>query len=758
MKLGMIIFSHLFVLSLIASAQPTITPVFVPRYFAGTNTRVPNAIRVTINGLTPNATYRFYNTGVNNISDHATSNGAGNPIFANSTGFYRSSNPRFTAIGHYDSFIANGNGSATAWMVLETVNNTRFTVAGSTLGHRVMLNNGAGGNTVTNRVTAFSGSDSVRVMVWGNSTTPSSFNCTGLYGVLPATGSGNAQDFVLTYNNVNGTGQPLTMTYVESEGYANAQLPPTFYTNFVQGVTRAFGMAIPNFDTVRRVDVRSYSTGALIRYFKDADGLWPSGTSLRSPTGGAVTPRVLNSVDFATSLNVNAGGAVPHNGTKDFGTQIVSTQTNITFTISNTSPGNSPVSIGSITGTNSSDFMLVGPNPTSIDGFDGVNAATATFTIRFTPTGFGIRTASFSFTSLDITNATYTIHLSGTGASYTTGITVSGVGNWTPDLPTDPNTDHKRPVDLSFTGSDTPDQVTVQYQNSAPVPQRNPFPNGIQRYWSITQSGGTSWTTNLVLRFTAAEDPFNNRVGNLTVARSTDGGVHWLEVGNTFTTTANGNAWEVTIPNVTQFSIWAMGGGPILPVELSSFSAVLYFNGVRLNWVTQSEISNLGFTISRKNDSSTNTVRTYFVPSLSENGTSSSELNYSFFDNEELESGTHYTYSISEVDLDGTQRQLRSARVLFESQELPSEFGLLRAYPNPFNPSTKVRVLVRDAGMTTIALYNVQGQLVKEIYAGFLTNEVQEFSIDGSQLSSGLYILRAQQGNRSTLQKLVLSR
>ncbi|MCX7834674.1 MAG: T9SS type A sorting domain-containing protein [bacterium] len=752
-----LVFFVLILLFLPSYSQPSITPVIVPLYQTRGNLRVPSVFRVTLNGLNANATYRFYNRSVNAVNDGATSNGIGNPIFCNASGFFSTTTPSLSTSGTYDSFTTNASGSATIWMALETNTNQRYN-AGRGIAHRVMLNNGAGGTSVATRLTTIGGTDSIRNLIFGTSTVPSNYNGTGLRGVLPPTGSGSARDFIFFYNNVSGTGRPLVGTYIESEGYANGNSPPTFYTNFVQGVNRAFGTCVPNFDTIRRVEVRSFTNGSIIRYFKDADGLWPGGANLRSPNGGNNTIRVLTSVDFATSLQVTSGGTIPNGGTKNFGTQLVGSYTNITFTITNTSPGNSPLTFNSITGPHASNFTYIGTTPTVIDGFDGVNTASVTFTVRFTPSATGLRTASLSFTSLDTTSSTFTINLTGIGESYSTGVTRSGSGTWTPSFPLDPNTDNKRPADMTFTGSDTPDSARVSYASIAPIPYLNPFPYGVKRIWNIVQYGGTNWTTNLVLRFTPTQDPYNNRFTPLNIARSTDGGLTWVMYDTNLTAVQNGNAWEVTIPNVTEFSYWAMGNGPILPVELTNFIANSVYRGVSLQWTTVSEIHNLGFSILRQEVGNTANFHTYFVPSLAESGNSTTELTYHFLDRENLVSGTIYEYHLYEVDIDGSQRLLRSVQVHYHEKTLPTAFGLLEVYPNPFNSTTKVKVLVGEPSFTTVALYNLQGQLVKNIYSGHLDSEEVEFTIDGTTLSSGVYMLRASRNGIATQQKVVLLR
>lgn len=67
------------------NAQPNITEVFAPQYLAnGNNTgyRAPIVARLTISGLLPNATYRYYVSGDTN---DPVGTGAGNYFGINNT-------------------------------------------------------------------------------------------------------------------------------------------------------------------------------------------------------------------------------------------------------------------------------------------------------------------------------------------------------------------------------------------------------------------------------------------------------------------------------------------------------------------------------------------------------------------------------------------------------------------------------------------------------------------------------------------------
>lgn len=87
---------------------------------------------------------------------------------------------------------------------------------------------------------------------------------------------------------------------------------------------------------------------------------------------------------------------------------------------------------------------------------------------------------------------------------------------------------------------------------------------------------------------------------------------------------------------------------------------------------------------------------------------------------------------------------------------LNKTFELISAYPNPFNPTTTLRVKAPVSGLSTLAVYNMSGQLVRKVYEGFLDGSVREFGFDGSGLSSGIYIARLSGNGYSKDAKLVL--
>ncbi len=82
----------------------------------------------------------------------------------------------------------------------------------------------------------------------------------------------------------------------------------------------------------------------------------------------------------------------------------------------------------------------------------------------------------------------------------------------------------------------------------------------------------------------------------------------------------------------------------------------------------------------------------------------------------------------------------------------------LSAAPNPFNPSTLIRLRTLRGGMFTVDLFDIRGALVRRLLADRLGAGVHELLFAGSDLPSGVYVLRASGERESTAIRLLLAR
>jgi len=94
-------------------------------------------------------------------------------------------------------------------------------------------------------------------------------------------------------------------------------------------------------------------------------------------------------------------------------------------------------------------------------------------------------------------------------------------------------------------------------------------------------------------------------------------------------------------------------------------------------------------------------------------------------------------------------------KVVAVSDPLPESFEVGRAYPNPFNAMVNIPFALPNAGEVKLALYNVLGQ---QVIARTITSDAgyQTFTVDGSSLSSGVYLLSVQGFDSVHHQKLML--
>ncbi len=86
----------------------------------------------------------------------------------------------------------------------------------------------------------------------------------------------------------------------------------------------------------------------------------------------------------------------------------------------------------------------------------------------------------------------------------------------------------------------------------------------------------------------------------------------------------------------------------------------------------------------------------------------------------------------------------------------PSTFALYSNYPNPFNPSTKIRYAISKTAFTTLKVYSVLGQEVATLINEEKAPGVYEINFDGLNLTSGTYLYKLQAGNFVETKKMIL--
>ncbi len=84
---------------------------------------------------------------------------------------------------------------------------------------------------------------------------------------------------------------------------------------------------------------------------------------------------------------------------------------------------------------------------------------------------------------------------------------------------------------------------------------------------------------------------------------------------------------------------------------------------------------------------------------------------------------------------------------------------LLRNYPNPFNPETQIEFKTEQAGKAVLAVYDVNGRLVKKVFDQRVkANQLYKITFKANDLASGVYFYRLNVNGHFTTRKMVLMR
>ncbi len=94
---------------------------------------------------------------------------------------------------------------------------------------------------------------------------------------------------------------------------------------------------------------------------------------------------------------------------------------------------------------------------------------------------------------------------------------------------------------------------------------------------------------------------------------------------------------------------------------------------------------------------------------------------------------------------------------------VPGEFHLGPNYPNPFNPATTISYTLSETAETSLAVYNIRGELIKTLVSG--VQQAGEYTIEwngtdaqGKDAPSGVYFYRLKNGEQQMTRRMVLMR
>ena len=204
-------------------------------------------------------------------------------------------------------------------------------------------------------------------------------------------------------------------------------------------------------------------------------------------------------------------------------------------------------------------------------------------------------------------------------------------------------------------------------------------------------------------------------------------------------------------------------GDATLPVELTSFELLETRNdGITLQWVTESEINNLGFNLDRKTPiTDWSQIASYVThPELQGQGSVSHQTIYTFTDNT-VQENESYDYRLSDVDYYGNVEYHSLQLMGVSSTNIPEQFILYPNYPNPFNPVTTIRYDLSEESFVDITIYDMLGNVVNNLVktnqsSGYKSIQWDATNNLGESVSAGVYLYKIQAGDFVDTKKMIL--
>ena len=266
----------------------TAMPLYIQGNNGSNNNRVPVAIQVTLLNLEPNTTYRYTNQFVDG-NDGPETAGAGNVIYVNNEGFYRTTSPSLETEGNYGEFTTSANGSQIIWFMNEPTSNARFT-PGNHVYLRIRLNDGHDGTTVAQTFTSL---DYATVLNFGNDN--DEYSGSAFY----VKSNESPMGFALLYTDVNHMDRPVYSTSIETTGvdYGSINQYADFYKELVAGKDGWFGGIIPNKNETGINHIWIYDLNGGSREYQTVQGQWAPEANTVNPNAGLDAPIFIDLTD-----------------------------------------------------------------------------------------------------------------------------------------------------------------------------------------------------------------------------------------------------------------------------------------------------------------------------------------------------------------------------------------------------------------------------------------------------------------------------
>jgi len=183
---------------------------------------------------------------------------------------------------------------------------------------------------------------------------------------------------------------------------------------------------------------------------------------------------------------------------------------------------------------------------------------------------------------------------------------------------------------------------------------------------------------------------------------------------------------------------------PVLVNDLDMIVSDDSQNAVYMPWML--DVENPGSTATRGD----NTVDNVEQVVVDETYTAGTELRIAISHKGTLQEGSqNYALVVTGMSYQGSDVEDG------QKETIPSSFTLSEAYPNPFNPSTKLTISIPMSGNVDIAVYDISGREIMKERKHFDAG-VNSYLINAESLkmSSGIYLIQARYNNHLENRKI----
>ena len=89
-------------------------------------------------------------------------------------------------------------------------------------------------------------------------------------------------------------------------------------------------------------------------------------------------------------------------------------------------------------------------------------------------------------------------------------------------------------------------------------------------------------------------------------------------------------------------------------------------------------------------------------------------------------------------------------------ETVPNNFSLSQNYPNPFNPTTKIEYSITEPAFVSLKVFDILGKEIASLVNDSQAAGNYRYEFDGSEHSSGTYIVQLRSGNLLETRKMLL--